>query len=395
MKKLLLILLLVSTNAFAAITDLKLSTSQIFDVQWYISGGKLNASGFNYIYSSINYDTQTTSAARWTAAQTADAASNGRYIGFFNSTTNPGTYGMAVYNSDGSVYKLINNTGSFRTLADGAIFYNGNGMWGTLITTKQGYNYGQSGSFTITQEYPTNAQLEAYTPDSTTPLAAGETAAPTEPPPPSYTATITPEQQSRIDAARLRQTYKSEINIDQIGNYNNIDVVQSGFYHLVDVTVSGDSNIVDLAQSGIKNYTRIQLQGSSNSVNNFQSNSGGLTPGHFSEIIVAGNNNNIINSQTGDGEKITFIYVNGNINSISNNQSGSGTKYSDLKTIGSGHSIVLEQKDFGQHAARIEVTNNGGASNINVTQQGNVNQTYSIQQSCATVGGCAVTMTQQ
>lgn len=186
MKAIFLALLLLCSNAFAAITDLKLSTAQIFDVQWNISGGKLNASGFNYIYSSINYSTQTASAARWTAAQTADASANGRYIGFFNSTTNPGTYGMAVFNSDGSTYKIINNTGSFRTLADGAIFYNGNGMWGTLITTKQGYSLGQSGSFTLTQEYPTNSQLQAYTPDSTTPLAAGQTAAPASPPPPDW-----------------------------------------------------------------------------------------------------------------------------------------------------------------------------------------------------------------
>ena len=175
----------------AGITDLKLSTAQIFDVQWNISGGKLNASGFNYIYSSVNYATQTNSAARWTAAQTADAAANGRYIGFFNSSTNPGTYGMAVFNSDGSTYKIINNTGSFRTLADGAIFYNGNGMWGTLITTKQGYSLGQSGSFTITQDYPNNTQLEAYTPPSSTPLTAGQTAAPPPPPPPSYGVNFT------------------------------------------------------------------------------------------------------------------------------------------------------------------------------------------------------------
>lgn len=174
-----------SVSAIAGITDAKFSTAQIFDVQWYVSGGKLYASGFNYIYSSINYATQTASAARWTAAQTADANSNGRYIAFFNSTTNPGTYGMAVYNSNGTIYKIINNTGSFRTLADGAIFYNGNGMWGTLITTKQGYNLGQSGQFTITQEYPNNTQLAAYTPDSTTPLAAGQTAGP---PPPVPTA---------------------------------------------------------------------------------------------------------------------------------------------------------------------------------------------------------------
>jgi len=395
MKKLLLLLLIISTNAFAGITDLKLSTAQIFDVQWNISGGKLNASGFNYIYSSINYATQTTSAARWTAAQTADAASNGRYIGFFNSTTNPGTYGMAVYNSDGSVYKLINNTGSFRTLADGAIFYNGNGMWGTLITTKQGYTYGQSASFTITQEYPTNAQLEAYTPDSTTPLAAGETAEPPPPPPPAYSATITNEQQQRLNAARARQTYKNEVNIDQIGNYNNIEVIQSGFYQLVDVTVIGDSNIVDIGQYGLKNYANVQAQGSSNTINSYQANTGVLSPGHFSEMLISGNNNSIINSQTGDGEKINFISVNGNSNTVNNTQIGNTTKYSDIKTVGNDHSIIINQKDGGQHAARIEVTNNGGASNINVLQQGNTNQTYSIQQSCATVGGCSVTMTQQ
>ncbi len=180
--------MLLCSNAFAGITDLKLSTAQIFDVQWYVSGGTLYASGFNYIYASVNYSTQTTSAARWTAAQTADAGANGRYIGFFNSTTNPGTYGMAVFNSDGSTYKIINNTGSFRALANGAIFYNGNGMWGTLITTGQGYSLGQSGSWAVTQDYPTNTQLQAYTPPSSTPLAAGQTAAPAGPPPPAPTA---------------------------------------------------------------------------------------------------------------------------------------------------------------------------------------------------------------
>jgi len=183
MKKILFALMFLCSNAFAAITDAKFSTAQIFDVQWYVSGGRLYASGFNYIFSSINYSTQTASAARWTAAQTSDAGSSGRYIAFFNSTTNPGTYGMAVYNSDGSVYKIINNTGSFHSLSDGAIFYNGNGMWGTLITTKQGFNIGQSANFAITALNPTNAQLQAYTPESSTPLAAGQTAQPAAPTP--------------------------------------------------------------------------------------------------------------------------------------------------------------------------------------------------------------------
>jgi len=188
MKRFLIFLLFVCSNAFGGITDLKLSTAQIFDVQWYISGGRLYASGFSYIYASVNYDTQTTQAARWTLAQTQDAGANGRYIGFFNSTTNPGTYGMAVFNSDGTRYKTINNTGSFRALADGAIFYNGNGMWGTLITTGQGYNNGQSGNWAVTQDNPNNTQLQAYNPPSSTPLAAGQTAAPAGPPPPAPTA---------------------------------------------------------------------------------------------------------------------------------------------------------------------------------------------------------------
>lgn len=218
----------------------------------------------------------------------------------------------------------------------------------------------------------------------------------TTPPPtaPAYSATITAEQQAKVNAARARQTYKNEINIDQIGSYNNVEVIQSGFYHLVDVTVSGDSNTLDIGQYGIKNYAKVQLQGSANSLNSQQTNSG-VGAGHFSEMLISGNNNSIVNNQSGNAEKINFTAVSGSSNTIANTQSGTGTKYSDIKATGNGHTVMIDQKDGGQHAARIEVTNNGGASNVNVLQQGNTNQTYSIQQSCATTGGCSVTVTQQ
>jgi hypothetical protein len=236
MKHFLIFLLFVCSNAFGGITDLKLSTAQIFDVQWYISGGRLNASGFNYIYASVNYATQTNSAARWTLAQTQDASANDRYIGFFNSTTNPGTYGMAVFNSDGTRYKTINNTGSFRALADGAIFYKGNGMWGTLITTGQGYSNGQSGNWAVTQDNPNNTQLQAYTPPSSTPLAAGQTAAPAGPPPPpalccggsAAAFTATPADSIKVQNFVNRTTADSKVFIEQVGNQNKVVVNQSG-----------------------------------------------------------------------------------------------------------------------------------------------------------------------
>jgi len=390
MRKFLFLFLFV-TNVYADILDLKVGTAQIFDVQWYISGNTLYASNFNYIYSSVNYATQTTSAARLTAAQYADINSvSGRYIGFFNSTTNPGTYGMAVFNPDGTRYKTLNNTGSFRALANGAIFYNGNGMWGTLITTAAGYNLGSSANFAVTQSFPTNTQLQAYVPPSSTPLAAGQTAAP-----PPVTVTITPAQQTKVNSARARQSLSNQVIIEQIGSYNNTDVIQSGTYHLVDVIVNGNNNMTDITQQGARNYSKVSSSGSGNNTNVYQSNSGGNVPGHFSEVLISGSGNTTNISQTGNGEKINFTFVNGNNNNITNNQFGTSSKYSDIKASGNGHTIALDQKDGGSHSARIEVTNNGGSSNVNVIQQGNTTQNYLLQQSCATVGGCSVTIIQQ
>lgn len=213
---------------------------------------------------------------------------------------------------------------------------------------------------------------------------------------PSVVVNITPTQQTNKTAARNRQTIANEVYVNQVGSYNSVDVLQSGTYHLTDITIQGDSNTVGLDQLGWKNYANININGSSNTANVYQSNSGtGLTPGHYSSVGITGNTNTVNVSQTGDGEKTSFILVNGSTNAIINNQVGTGTKYSDIKTTGNGHTVSLDQKDTGAHAARIEVTNSGGSSNVNVLQQGNTNQTYLLQQSCANAGGCSVTMTQQ
>lgn len=240
---------------------------------------------------------------------------------------------------------------------------------------------------------PVNGGTYSSTGGTTSGTAGGYTAAP---PAPVYSASITTEQSAKVTAARARQTYSNQVNISQIGSYNSIDVVQSGNYHLVDIIVNNNYNNLDVSQSGVKNYAKVMADGTNNTTNIYQSNSGGAgVVGHFSESLVIGNGNSINTSQTGDAEKTNFTSINGNNNTISHFQNGTGTKYSDIKATGSGHSISLDQKDGGSHAARIEVSNAGGSSNINVIQQGNTNQIYSIQQSCATVGGCSVTLTQQ
>ena len=95
-------------TAQADILDGKFTTAQIWDVQYSWSGNTLNARNFANLYASVNYASQANSAARLTDAQITDAGSNGRYFAFFNSTTNPGTYGLALYESNGTLYKVIN-----------------------------------------------------------------------------------------------------------------------------------------------------------------------------------------------------------------------------------------------------------------------------------------------
>ncbi len=166
MKKIFLILMLLCSNAFAAITDGKFGINQIFDVQYYWSGTTLNASNFIAPYNK-NFQTVTVTA--------------GQYFQFFASTTNPGKYGLKLMNSNGTQHSIVHDYGDITALGNGAIFYIGSGFFGNVITTSQGYNYGASATFTNMDTSVTSSDLNSYTFASTTPLAAGQTAAPATP----------------------------------------------------------------------------------------------------------------------------------------------------------------------------------------------------------------------
>ena len=147
--------------AKADITDGQFSTNQIFDVQYYWSGNTLNASSFIAPYD-MNFQHPTVGA--------------GQYFKFFSSTTNPGTYGLGLYNSDGTLAQVVHNTGTLQAIGPDALFYVGSGFFGTVITTSAGYSYGQSGSFTNMDTSVSGSDASSYTWASTTPLSAGQTA---------------------------------------------------------------------------------------------------------------------------------------------------------------------------------------------------------------------------
>lgn len=151
----------ITSSAKADITDGHFSTNQIFDVQYYWSGTTLNASNFIAPYD-MNFQHPT--------------VSSGQYFAFFNSTTNPGTYGLGLYNSDGTLAQVVHNTGTLQAIGPDALFYVGSGFFGTVITTSAGYAYGSSASFTNMDTSVSAADASGYTWASTTPLGAGQTA---------------------------------------------------------------------------------------------------------------------------------------------------------------------------------------------------------------------------
>ena len=215
-------MLLFGTAAWADITTGKFSTAQMFDVQWGISGSTLTTSSYNYLYRSVP------SSSRMTSSDYAAIDTAGQYFAFFDSTTDPGTFGMALYNSDGTQAEVIHNTGTFRALADGAIFYNGNGSWGTLITTAQGYDIGDGASFTIEEQNPSNTTMSTWEPDSTEPLADGETAAPAGPTYTSINNLITTVYPTSTNTPAGEEATKA-VDGDTTTKYLNFDKESAGF----------------------------------------------------------------------------------------------------------------------------------------------------------------------
>jgi hypothetical protein len=86
--------------------------------------------------------------------------------------------------------------------------------------------------------------------------------------------------------------------------------------------------------------------------------------------------------------------ITGNTNSFNVTQSGNSGHTLELTLTGNGHAASVTQQGNNGHQANITLINAGGASNLNLNQQSNIGQNYSIIQQCANSAGCAVSVTQ-
>jgi len=247
----------------------------------------------------------------------------------------------------------------------------------------------------------------------------------------SYTSSISSAQTTQVNNARAVTNNGNGIYIDQVGNNNTINITQDGDDNLiagtssttnsiVDAEIAGNNNITNMTQRGDNNVilfaidgdyntttlnqggasgaddNRIlmDVNGDYNTISSTQTHNNGIgNNGHFLSIDIDGDTNNILTSQTNDGDKKAFISLQGDDNDIDLYQQGTGSHYVEIAT-GSDQTVDVTQDGSGNHNASVSMT--GYSATLDLTQDSSTNQTYSINQNCLNANGCGTTtITQQ
>ena len=243
----------------------------------------------------------------------------------------------------------------------------------------------------------------------------------------------------------------NEIYITQVGTSNSftLDILQDGDDNLVQLSVSHDSNSLDFDQIGNNNTiswvsywgTGVgwggDLDGSSNTIKLEQYNTTGTDEnkigfhilssnntinlcqgktfvdendttcensataeygGHTIDLDIHSGNTDLKGSQetgTGNADHYARIYTyGGDNNDIFFKQKGNGNKtlHFTVRTDNGEQSMV--QKGDGVHTATIDLTG-AYTTDLDLTQNSNSNQSYTLTNNCQTSSGCSVTVTQE
>ena len=243
----------------------------------------------------------------------------------------------------------------------------------------------------------------------------------------------------------------NEIYITQVGTSNNfnLDITQDGDDNVVRLSVSHDNNTVDIDQTGTNNTISWvsywgsgqawggDLDGSGNSLKFEQYNTTGSDVnvigfhintndnnvhicqgktftdvndstcessataeygGHTVNLDLHSGNTDLKGSQetgTGNADHNARIYTyGGDNNDIFFKQKGNGNKtlYFTVRTDNGEQSMV--QKGDGVHTATIDLTG-AYTTDLDLIQNSNSNQSYTLTNNCQTATGCSVTVLQE
>lgn len=214
------------------------------------------------------------------------------------------------------------------------------------------------------------------------------------------------------------------------GDDFTLSITQKGDTNLVEGNVNGNNNTGDLRQTSDDNFQRVSVEGANNDLKVYQGThndgtvdldetggheaywtvygdnndlgsyqtdenrgGGGGSPHHLSNIIE-GDFNTVDHSQRGKSGHDGFVEITGDDNTVDLYQRGNGgQKWADIVLTGDGHTVDVDQRGSNYASATVDLTNSGGAYNFTLTQNVSTStDLFSITGSCATAGGCSVTV---
>jgi len=189
-----------------------------------------------------------------------------------------------------------------------------------------------------------------------------------------------------------------------VGNNNSLVIRQSGDDNLTLANASGNNNSIQIPQGYYHNWANGAEYPASGSANDIamvnilgNGNWDFMAQQGYRNLATSttnGNSNNNTIVQYGNDNK-TYNIINGDGNSLSSWQQGNGN-LSTISMTGNNNQANVTQTG-NNNSSTITLANAGGPSSVSVTQTNNgtgVGNLLSIQQQCATLSGCSVTINQ-
>jgi len=179
---------------------------------------------------------------------------------------------------------------------------------------------------------------------------------------------------------------------DLDGNYNNIHIQQKCSFSTCNPNeaqfhISGNSNTVLFGQG----YYLSSTDDTTFDYDNYEPG------GNFLRLDIHGSNNDFSGSQKMDSSSTNHsmtVNLYSNSNDVFAQQWANGNKTLTLTTNNDSNIVDIEQKGSGAHSATV-VLNGSYSTTLDLLQQGTTAQGYSLTQTCATLGGCSISVTQE
>ena len=198
-----------------------------------------------------------------------------------------------------------------------------------------------------------------------------------------------------------------DLTIEQVGAKNTIQCYMDDWCYIKDsvtidlkqVNTSTSTNILEIWHIEDGNNTirwgqGVSLNNKDSTNSEYDNDEGG---GHYARIDVHGGGNNFIGYQQNGGDTVGHIFTSlifSDNNNIWVRQKNNGQKELNLYTTSDGNTVeVIQRTNNGEHTANINL-HGSQPTTLNLIQQGQTDQSYSLTQTCVTVGGCSISVTQ-